>query len=934
MTPLIAFGPFLLDREKRRLLRGGTPVELRRKAWDVLCHLAERPGAVVSNDELLTAVWPGIAVTPQTLTNVIREIRLALAGPADGFRWVQTVRGRGHVLRQDAAPGRDTSHQRPVVVARDREHERLRARWTEAVRGTARLVFVTGEPGIGKTTLVDALAHDLPADDGATVRIGRGACIEQHGEPESFLPFLSAFEQLASGANGREVVAILRRAAPTWLHRLPHLLRPDERLRIEPSLVGATATRMLREGIGALRDVADTAPILLVVEDLHWADLATLDLLRALARTPGPFRLLVVATFRRADAAMRDHPVTALARDLRHERHADEIALGPFDAAAVGSYLTTRLGAGTIATDLAARLESLSAGNPLFLGALVDELVENGAFTRGPDGWRAADDADRMLEDLPESLRAFVASETARLPHPLRRIVEAASVIGPAVLVPELAVMLARTPAEVTEACEQLATIGRLLRRAGEAVWHDGRTVGRYAFPHASHRRIVYDGLSAHDRAVLHRKLADGLDVDYGPRAPLIAARLAAHCERGGLPLRAIDHHEHASDAAEARFAYREAVAHLEAALAGLDRLAAPALDASPRAGMVCLRLGELSVLAHGYSRPEVERAYTRALAIFETAAMPLGVFTAAMGLGVVDLTRARYRAAEERTRRLAGIAAAGHDELTPIACCWAGFASSALGALPRARVELEAGIAHGGDPGLARNFSVARMLRSQLALVQTVRGEHADASRLDADALARSHRHGAVPELAHAGLLAAERAVFLGDPAGRTTTAAALALAEANGLASYAALLRVYDAFLARDAGPDARVAAIRAVLAERDALSDRWHHALLLGLLATVALDAGRPADAQTAIDEAFAHVAATEECYYEAELWRLRAECALAASSGASAVAEARTWLTRAIEVAHAQEARLWEDRARARLLALAGPRRPQRGRRRTD
>ena len=155
----ITFGPFRLDLDQRRLLRGDAPIALRRKAWEVLRHLCERPDTIVTTDELLDAVWPGIAVTPQTVTNVVREIRLALADRAGMPRWIQTVRGRGHGL--------------PVHDGR-RDHRRTDPRRTRAratpARGERRRALrddVTGRPRdrrarIGKTTLVEAVVAHAP----------------------------------------------------------------------------------------------------------------------------------------------------------------------------------------------------------------------------------------------------------------------------------------------------------------------------------------------------------------------------------------------------------------------------------------------------------------------------------------------------------------------------------------------------------------------------------------------------------------------------------------------------------------------------------------------------------------------------------------------------------------------------------------------------
>lgn len=917
----ISFGPFVVDTTRGLLIRGGTPIDLRRKAWDVLSHLSAHPDTVVTTQELLDAVWPGTAVTPQTVTNVIHELRLALGDTTATPRWIQTVRGRGHVFRPTSTPV-EADDAGPAngalpVVGRATERARLEALWAYAQRGESQLGLVSGEPGIGKTTLVEDLARRLQADG---VWCARGACLEQHGNPEDCLPFLTALTDLATGPRLREVGAVLRHWAPAWLLRIPHLLRRDERLRIEPSLVGATSTRMVREGLALFRELTTLAPLVLVIEDLHWADSMTLDLLAALARTRAAPRLLVLATFRPVDAAIHEHPITARARELTRERHAVEIALAPFDVDDVAAYLQASLGDGALPDGVAVRLENLSAGNPLFLRALVDELIAGSAFERRAGAWVLAPGADRRLAELPESLRAFVASEIERLPPALRRVVEGASVVGTEALVPEVATTLALPMNDVAEACERLASIGRIFRRAGHGRWPDGTMVGRYAFPHASHRRIVCDGLATHDRRTLHRRLALGLEKAYGSTAPSIAAHLAGHFDRGGMRERAVAYLDLASSTAEARFAYGEAAAHLATALELLDATSGPTGDDSERAGDLSLRLGALLVLANGYSRPEVEHAYARALAIFERVQAPLGIFTAEMGLTVVDLTRARHVAGYARTRRLAEIAACHDPTLAPIASCWAGFALSALGELGRARTELESGVAHGGDPALPKNFSVARMLRSQLALVSTLQGDIALGRALSDEALTRSRDHGSASEIAHAQLLAAERALFLHDPHGTRITEAAIALAEVNGLASYLALLRIYDAAL-QDTWPvERRLSTIRHALADRARLGDLWHNGLLLGALAEIEIASGDVASAERHLDEAFAHLASSDERYFEAELCRLRAECVLARGAD-GARSDARTWLARALDVAARQGARLWELRAACRQRELA-------------
>ena len=577
---------------------------------------------------------------------------------------------------------------------------------------------------------------------------------------------------------------MLRRTAPTWLMRLPHLLRPDERLRIEPSLVGATATRMLREGIARCARSRTSRPLVLLVEDLHWADLATLDLLAALARAPG----------RSACSWSRPSVTpTPRSRPSRHARsRASSAASGapprsrsaPFDDAAVADFLRARLGARRAAPDCSPRLDALSAGNPLFLRRARRRARRGGAFTAPTDGWQLADDADRLLADLPESLRAFVASEAARLPHPLRRRRRGRERDRRRRARPRARDRPARPAGRVADAAS--TCIGRPLlpprRRGG---WHDGSHAGRYAFPHASHRRIVYDGLAdARPRGTAPHSSRSGSKPRTAPATPR-SPRASPPISIAGASARARSTITSSRPrAAEARFAYREAAAHLTAALAARRRRRRPAATASPRAGLALPPARRArSCSPTGYSQPEVERAYARALAIFEHDGMPLGIFTAEMGLGVVDLTRARYRAAYERTRpsrRDRHGRARRRSRRSPLL---GGLrVVRARRARARARASSRPASHARRRPGDCRATSAspaccARSWRSCSRCKETRRRRALEAERSRV-----SRRHGAVSERAHAELLAAERAVFLRDPAGRRRRPRRVALAEATG--------------------------------------------------------------------------------------------------------------------------------------------------------
>src|SRR5262249_3629125 len=184
----------------------------------------------------------------------------------------------------------------PLLVGREGACAQLHGWLAQARQGLRQVGFVTGEAGIGKTTVVDAfVAQVAPAPD---LWLARGQCIEHYGAGEAYLPVLDALGQLGRGPDGAQVVAGLEQYAPTWLVPMPALLAADALEAVQRRVLGATPERMLRELTEALEALTTERTLVLVLEDLHWSDAATLALLGALARRRAPARLLVVGTYR------------------------------------------------------------------------------------------------------------------------------------------------------------------------------------------------------------------------------------------------------------------------------------------------------------------------------------------------------------------------------------------------------------------------------------------------------------------------------------------------------------------------------------------------------------------------------------------------------------------------------------------------------------
>ena len=223
------------------------------------------------------------------------------------------------------------------LVGRDRALDRLQTWLDAAWRGRRQVAFLTGEAGIGKTAVVDAFLERVAADP--RVWIAQGQCVETYGTSEPYLPVLDALARLCRGSAADRLVPLLRRHAPTWLVQMPWLLDAGDRDTLQRELIGATRERMLREMAELVEALTADAPLVLVLEDLHWSDAATIDLLSLIARRREPARLLLIATYRPVEATLSESPVRELTRELETRGRAQGLSLALLGAPAVADYL-------------------------------------------------------------------------------------------------------------------------------------------------------------------------------------------------------------------------------------------------------------------------------------------------------------------------------------------------------------------------------------------------------------------------------------------------------------------------------------------------------------------------------------------------------------------------------------------------------------------
>src|SRR5262245_29282384 len=298
----LTFGDFCLDLTTEQLRRGDEPVRLTPKAFAVLRRLVEEGGGqLVSKEELLRTGWANTHVSDGVLKVIILEIRRALGDDPAAPRFIETVPRRGYRFvaprtRATTAPPLDAS---TPLVGREDLLARLEEHLARARDGERRLVFLSGEAGIGKTTVLDAFLARAGGDP--DLLIASGTCLEHSGTAEAYFPVLEAVGRLLREPGADRIIALLESRAPTWLVQLPWIEPRGGREALQRQLLGVTKERMLREMGEALEALTTKTPLILVLEDLHWGDGATLDLLGMLGRRQERARLLVIGTYRSVD---------------------------------------------------------------------------------------------------------------------------------------------------------------------------------------------------------------------------------------------------------------------------------------------------------------------------------------------------------------------------------------------------------------------------------------------------------------------------------------------------------------------------------------------------------------------------------------------------------------------------------------------------------
>ncbi|HXT22046.1 MAG TPA: protein kinase, partial [Thermoanaerobaculia bacterium] len=540
---LYSLGVLLYELVTGRLPFSGTPVALisQHLHAPVVPPRSHRPDLDPALEAVILRL---LAKDPAQRFATAGEVEAALAG--------SFASRPSQILAAPAPVGVLDALVRGRLVGRDAELAQLRELWRGAIGGSGRCALIGGEAGAGKTRLARELA--VYARLGGAVVVS-GGCYEFEATTP-YLPFVEALQRWVREAPGADLeralgdgAAVLVRLAPELAVRLgpletaPSLSPPEERLRLFDHLARW------------LRAVATPHGVLLLLDDLQWADQGTLQLLHYLLRNLGAEPLLALATYREEEVGP-EHALGVLLAQLQRERLVTRVHLGRLDAEATGEVLAALFGQDSVSGTLTAAIFRETEGNPFFVEETVKSLIDQGVIYRRGDEWFRDEEVELRV---PEGVRSVIARRLERLSALCRDALQTAAALGKTFRFADLALAGTSDEEVLLDALDEA--------RRSQLVEEEG-SEERFAFTHDKIREVLYAGMNPVRRRRLHLRLGEALLARRGdPRGDRRAEVLAHHFHHAGDHERGLTWSLAAAEQAQAVFAHEEALEHSQRAL-------------------------------------------------------------------------------------------------------------------------------------------------------------------------------------------------------------------------------------------------------------------------------------------------------------------------------------------------------------------------------
>jgi predicted ATPase len=414
---------------------------------------------------------------------------------------------------------------------------------------------------------------------------------------------------------------------------------------------------MLREMADALEALVYETPFILVLEDLHWSDYSTIELLAYLGQRLERTRLMVIGTYRPADL-IAGHPLKKLKRELQVRRRCEELPLAPLNKGEVATYVGKYIPQNLLSTELTDLIHRRTEGNALFMVNMVRTL--QGQMVERDGHVELSVNVDDLR--VPESLRQVIEERIDRLNTDDRQILEAASAEGREFSSMMITAATGKDPLEVEEHCAELIRQSQFIHETGTREWPDGTTTTGYEFIHALYHEVTYGRLTPGKRVLLHQRIGERLVQGYVNHTGEIAAELARHFEHGRDFYRAVQYLQQAADQATQCFAYPECIRHVTKALGLLQAFP----DTAERKQLELknqISLGVALMTTKGYADPEAKQAYDRARELCQQVGQTPQLASVLWGLVAFYYVRGELITARELSEQLLQIAQEENDQ-------------------------------------------------------------------------------------------------------------------------------------------------------------------------------------------------------------------------------------------------------------------------------
>jgi class 3 adenylate cyclase/predicted ATPase len=891
--------------------------------------VGELIGAGTAQEEAVIGETPNLAARLQALADpgsvVISQATRQLVGgmfeladlgprrlkgfaePLAAFRVVGAGRAEG---RFEALHGERLT----PLVGREHELGILLERWEWAKDGEGQIVLLSGEPGIGKSRLTRSLIERLADEPHTRLRY---YCSPYHTNSALF-PVIDQMERaagfqaddtadikldkleavLGQATEGVAAVAPLIAALlsiPTGGRYPPvHLTSEAQKLRTFEALIGQV------EGLAGQR------PVLMVFEDAQWIDPTSVELFGLLIDHIQRLPVLLLITFRPEFTP----PWTGYA-------HLTPLTLSRLGQRQ-GAQMVERLTGGKpLPPEVLEQILAKTDGVPLFVEELTKTVLESGLLTETGD--RYALSAPLPPLAIPATLHDSLMARLDRL-APVKEVAQTGAVIGREFSHELLAAVSPLSEADLAAALEQLVNSELVFRRGAPPE-------ATYSFKHALVQEAAYQSLLKARRQQLHARIAESLEQEFPEVGETQPEVLARHLTDAGLLEQAIPYWRRAGELAAERSANLEAIAHLSKGLELIETLP----DAAELLGeelALRLAIGGPLTATKGYPAPEIERTYSRAWALCDQLGRSVELFSVVRGLWNYHQVRGELQRAHDLAELLVTLADAQEAPLRRAYACRAlGGTLFFLGRLTDASAALNKGIAIDDTVASLDDHRADLLLhpehagivgRLQLGRTLWFLGFPDSALEMIQAGLAAGRRLAHVNSLAFALNFAAALHNLRRDfDTARQCAEVAIDFAIANHLPQWLAFGNICRGFALACLGRQTEgIGELRTGMAGMHRVGAHLLDTQWLGLLAEAYLRADQPGFALGALDQAIETAGATGECYYEAELYRLRGVLLVATGDAT----EAAFWFQRAIDTARRQEARSLELRAAMSLARL--------------